>query len=152
MPLKTIKTIVFLPIAAADFVVAHLKEARFDAVGVHTPRELWEAMHSCNYSLAVTNRPDIDIVRRIQLIPVINIEVFFDVATGPHQDGSTRRFDAKSLIRRVHALTNTDRAEGETEVANPNRTSDIPLVANSEPARNWASKFFSRGHSPSVGR
>ncbi|MDE1993514.1 MAG: hypothetical protein KGI75_13500 [Rhizobiaceae bacterium] len=105
MPNDKVKTIVFLPLAAADFVVANLERGGYEAMAVHTVSELHEALCSSEYALAVTARPDIDLVRHLQAIPVVNIEVFFDFATERSRDGTPRRFDAKSFLTRVDALT-----------------------------------------------
>ncbi|MFK0161202.1 hypothetical protein [Rhizobium sp. NPDC090279] len=107
MPHAPLKTIVFLPAVAAEFVAANLRQSGYQATSVQTLSQLHAAMCSCDYVLAVTTRPNIDLVRHIQTIPVVNIEVFFDLAVDHRRDDTPKRFDAKSFIRRVTALTSS---------------------------------------------
>lgn len=100
-----LKTIVFLPVGAARMVIAKLREGGYAAIAVSSVAELHEALCASGYALAVTTRSDIDIVRHIRPMPVVNVEVFFDVVRGLECEEALRRFDSKAFLRRVGALT-----------------------------------------------
>lgn len=75
--------LVFLPRSAAQVIVSKLVEHGHTATAVFSVPELFDALRSDSYYLAVTTRPDIDMVRNIKSMPVVNLEVFF------HTVGST---------------------------------------------------------------
>lgn len=108
------KTIVFLPVGAARIVVAKLRDGGYAATAVSSVAELHEALCASEYALAVTSRPNIDIVRHIQPIPVVNIEVFFDVVRGLECEGALRHFDSQTFLRRVGALTGSRETRAQT--------------------------------------
>ncbi len=64
--------------------------------------------------MAVTVRPDIDTIRNIEAISVVNLEVFFHA---PIDDNATGKiFDARAFVRRIEQLnrarpTKDDRSE-----------------------------------------
>jgi hypothetical protein len=105
MPSKPIKTIVFLPREAAAFVAGKLAENGFQPTPASSVAELHEALCSTEYALAVATRPDIDLIRHIQPMPVVNIEVFFDFEPNAMAASRSSRFDSAAFLRRVRALT-----------------------------------------------
>ncbi|AYM82152.1 hypothetical protein H009_17693 [Agrobacterium tumefaciens str. Cherry 2E-2-2] len=98
------KILVFLPQAAAAMVVGKLAECGYVAVAVSTVPEAFDALRSKDFAFAVTTRPDIDLVRNIRAIPVINIEVFFHNSTAGGD--ASKRFDSKAFLERVGFLAN----------------------------------------------
>jgi hypothetical protein len=94
--------LVFLPVGAANVIVSKLVEHGYVANAVSSVPELFDAVRSDRYSLVVTTRPEIDIVRNIRTLPVVNLEVFFH-ATASLGDGT--QFDGKAFIYRIKALT-----------------------------------------------
>lgn len=111
--------LVFLRNGAADDIVSKLKEHGYDAMAVSSVPELFDALRSDRYSLAVTTRSDIDMVRNIKPIPVINLEVFFHTAQSSLNAGpSSKQFDGDAFFRRVSVLTESK----------PNRISAIQMA------------------------
>ncbi|MDH7803623.1 MULTISPECIES: hypothetical protein [unclassified Rhizobium] len=96
------KILVFLPHAAATMVVDKLAEYGHASVAVSTVPQAFDALRSEDFVFAVTTRPDIDLVRNIRAIPVINIEVFFhnSISGG----GVSKQFDSKAFLERVGFL------------------------------------------------
>lgn len=123
-----LKTIVFLPVGAARIVVAKLREGGYAATAVSSVAELHEALCASEYTLAVTTRSDIDIIRHIRPMPVVNIEVFFDAVRGLECEEALRRFDCEAFLRRVGALTGSRKTRA--QAADP-RTRVTPIVATS---------------------
>ncbi|MEZ2127698.1 MULTISPECIES: hypothetical protein [unclassified Sinorhizobium] len=129
-----LKTIVFLPVGAARIVVAKLREGGYAAMAVSSVAELHEALYASEYALAVATRSDIDIVRHIRPMPVVNIEVFFDVVRGLECEGALRRFDSKAFLKRVGALTG---ARQTRVLATESQTGVTATAAASGVARLW---------------
>lgn len=108
MSIETIrpkKILVFLPPAAANAIVAKLASHGHDAVAVSTLPEAFIALRSDHYSFAITTRPEIDLLRNIRSIPVVNLEVFFH--TEPSGDGplvTSKRFDSNAFMKRIEFL------------------------------------------------
>jgi hypothetical protein len=104
------RILIFLPKGSA------LIAARLDDIGYVTSiacsvPDLREALASEDYRLVVTTRPDIDTVRDIEPLPVINLEIFFHPDPhGASPDIGTKQFDSKAFLRRVKALTEPGRA------------------------------------------
>lgn len=76
MPTKTIPAkniLVFLPQAAAPVIVAKLAARGYASVAVSTVPEVFDALRSDCYSFAITTRPEIDLLRNIRPIPVVNL-------------------------------------------------------------------------------
>jgi hypothetical protein len=98
--------LVFLGKGAAFDIVSKLTENGYVAAAVSSVPELFDALRSDRYFLAVTMRSDIDMVRNIQPIPVINLEVFFHTAQSTAKSvRSSKEFDSDAFLRRVAALT-----------------------------------------------
>jgi hypothetical protein len=97
--------IVFLPKSTANFIVEKLRRHGYAATAVYTVPDLFVALHTGSYSVAVTTRPDIDVVRNIRSIPVVNLEVFFHRAdaTSAHI-ARVEEFDGKAFLNRIGAL------------------------------------------------
>jgi hypothetical protein len=100
------RILIFLPKAAATLIAARLNEIDYaTSIACSTP-ELREALASATYRLVVTTRLDIDTVREIAPLPVINLEVFFHPDPYGVSPGiRTKQFDTKAFLRRVIALT-----------------------------------------------
>jgi len=105
--IKTQKSIlVFLPRSAAQVIVSKLIEHGYGANAVYSVPELFDALRSDSYCLAVTTRPDIDMVRNIKSMPVVNLEVFFhSVGTTGDSVTSSKQFDGNAFLERVKALS-----------------------------------------------
>lgn len=103
---KTPKRIlIFLPAGAARIIMAKLAEHGYQAEAICSVPDLIGALRSDFYSLAVTTRPDIDIIRDIKPILVVNLEVFFHSVSSMGELGTTsREFDGKAFVARVKAL------------------------------------------------
>lgn len=98
------KILVFLPQAAAMMVVGKLAECGYASVALSTVPQAFDALRSEELAFAVTVRPDIDLVRNIRAIPVVNLEVFFH--TSASGEGGPKRFDSKAFLERVEFLAN----------------------------------------------
>lgn len=102
--------LVFLPQAAAMQIAGILDDNGYLASAVSSVPALDEALKSGDYCLAVTTRPDIDIVRNIQALPVVNLEIFFHVDPhGKSADVRAKHFDAAAFLARVKVLIETRR-------------------------------------------
>ncbi len=98
--------LVFLGKDAACDIVSKLNENGYVAAAVSSVPELFDALRSDRYFLAVTMRSDIDMVRNIKPIPVINLEVFFHtVQSATKSVRSSKEFDSDAFLRRIAALT-----------------------------------------------
>ncbi|XUY30078.1 hypothetical protein RMR21_023205 (plasmid) [Agrobacterium sp. rho-8.1] len=85
--------------------MARLAEHGYQSICVSTVPEAFDALRSDKFVFAITSRPDIDILRNIRAIPVINLEVFFHA--GISNDGmaiGAKRFDSKAFIERIDFL------------------------------------------------
>lgn len=141
--------LLFLPRSAAQVIVSKLDEHGYAATAVYSVPELFDALRSASYSLAVTTRPDIDMVRTIQSIPVVNLEVFF------HTVGSTgdsvvaaKRFDGKAFLDRIRVLSEPRSGRGAAIRGNP-ATNSNSNGARSQMFRWWAAaKSYLNGRAP----
>ncbi|NTJ65382.1 hypothetical protein G6M50_06705 [Agrobacterium rhizogenes] len=98
--------LVFLPVAAARTIVAKLEEHGYEAAAVSTVPEAFDALRSDRYAIAVATRPDIDLVRAIKSIPVINLEVFFHALPSDAEATTVPKcFDSKAFLQRVNRLS-----------------------------------------------
>ncbi|MBO9170651.1 MULTISPECIES: hypothetical protein [Rhizobium] len=98
--------LVFLPANAANTIVAKLELAGYPAVAVTTVPDLFDALRTDAFALAVTVRPQIDIVRNIITIPVVNLEVFFHMSlTADSGEISSKQFDVNAFVNRIKTLT-----------------------------------------------
>lgn len=108
-PRPDIKTpgqvLVFLPLPAARMIVARLEAHGHFATAMQSVAELVVALGSDAYSLVVTTRADIDVVRNIKAVPVVNLEVFFHTVklTDEAVIGS-KQFDGAAFIERIRLL------------------------------------------------
>ncbi|UIK05517.1 hypothetical protein [Neorhizobium galegae] len=108
MSIETIRPkriLVFLPEAAANAIVAKLAAHGHQSVAVSTFPEAFTALRSDNYSFAITTRPEIDLLRNVRSIPVVNLEIFFH--TEPSGDGpliTSKRFDSSAFLKRIEFL------------------------------------------------
>ena len=108
------RILVFLPDAAAALIATRLNEAGYLACVACTVPELQKALAETEYRVVVTTRPDIDTVRDIQPLPVVNLEIFFHPDPGGTSTGRrTKRFDAKAFLDRVRTLTEPAKAREE---------------------------------------
>ncbi|MQB07902.1 hypothetical protein DXT91_28075 [Agrobacterium tumefaciens] len=104
------KILIFLPPLAGTSIAGKLSEHGHESVRVSTVPEAFDALRSDEFLCAITTRPDIDLLRKIHALPVINLEVFFHA--GICGDGSTsnsKRFDSKAFLERVDFLARTAR-------------------------------------------
>ncbi|PDS79059.1 hypothetical protein [Rhizobium sp. L43] len=100
--------LVFLGKDAACGIVSQLNENGYAATAVSSIPELFDALRSDRYCLAVTMRSDIDMVRNIKPIPVINLEVFFHaIQPAAKSVPSSKEFDSDAFLRRIAALRET---------------------------------------------
>lgn len=98
--------LVFLPSQAASTIVSKLEQAGYPAAAVSSIPDLFDALRSEQFAIAVTIRPEIDIVRNIKWIPVVNLEVFFHMALAADRgDVNGKQFDIKAFVHRIDALT-----------------------------------------------
>jgi hypothetical protein len=108
------KILVFLPRAAVGVIVAKLAEHGHDTIAASTVPELLDALNSDCCAFAVTTRLEIDLVRNIRAIPIVNLEIFFHAE--PSSDGLMRpskRFDGRAFMQRINFLKTpvTERAD-----------------------------------------
>lgn len=105
------RILIFLPKAAATVIAARLNDIGYvTAIACSVP-DLRKALAAAEYRLAITTRPDIDTVRDIEPLPVINLEIFFHPdGQGASPDFGTKQFDSKAFVGRVKALTEPGRA------------------------------------------
>lgn len=102
------KILVFLPQAAGAMIITKLSECGYVSVAVSTVSDAFDALRSDEFIFAITTRPDIDIVRNIRALPVINLEVFFHASiSGEGAPVNSKRFDSKAFLDRVAFLTRT---------------------------------------------
>lgn len=131
--------LVFLGKDAACDIVSKLNENGYVAAAVSSVPELFDALRSDRYFLAVTMRSDIDMVRNIKPIPVVNLEVFFHTAQSTAKSvHSSKEFDSTAFLRRVAALT-TSRTEriGTSRIAAVQKAAAETTVAGTAKASGW---------------
>jgi hypothetical protein len=107
------RILVFLPEAAVS-IVAKLNEEGYVAIHVASQADLEGNLAVGGYDLIVTTRPNIDIVRRVRPLPVVNIEVFLNVAQVRAMSEAGSHLDMVALSRRINALV--DRRSAPTAV------------------------------------
>lgn len=130
------KILVFLPEAAGGTIVARLSERGFRSLLVSAIPEAFDALRSDEFAFAITTRLDIDLVRNIRPLPVINLEVFFHGT--PSTDGSPvspKRFDGEAFLDRVAFL-----ARSSPEAMSDGRVTRIKLTPTPReiPMRWWS--------------
>lgn len=99
------RILVFLPPLAGATIVARLAEHGYEALAVSTVPEAFVALRSGQFVFAITTRPDIDVLRNIHALPVINLEIFFHA--GLSSDGTSvtpKHFNSKAFLDRVAFL------------------------------------------------
>ncbi|OBZ97567.1 hypothetical protein ADU59_00720 (plasmid) [Pararhizobium polonicum] len=96
------KILVFLPPVAAAMIVTKLAEHGYASVAVSAVAEAFDALRSEEFVFAITARGDIDLVRNIRPIPIVNLEVFFHprIKDGA-MPGNPKRFDSQPFPERV---------------------------------------------------
>ncbi len=131
--------LVFLPENAAHIIVSKLNEHGYAATAVSCVPDLFDALRSDRHSLAVTTRPDIDIVRNIKSLPVVNLEVFFHaISSGGDLQSPGKQFDGKAFLQRIKALTEPRPGRIATAYAEPAATNGT-LSAVARRASRWRS-------------
>lgn len=103
--LRPKKILVFLPKAAANMIATKLAERGHESIAVSTVPEVSDALRSDNCSFAITTRPEINFLRSMRPIPVVNLEIFFHVK--PSGDGPlamSKRFDGSAFMKRIDFL------------------------------------------------
>ncbi|MCA1370737.1 hypothetical protein I6F15_25625 [Bradyrhizobium sp. BRP14] len=99
------KILVFLPKAAANMIATKLVERGHESIAASTVPEVFDALRSDTCSFAVTTRPEIDLLRSMRPIPVVNLEIFFHA--GPSGDDpliTSKRFDGSAFMKRIEFL------------------------------------------------
>ncbi|WP_421359024.1 MULTISPECIES: hypothetical protein [Agrobacterium] len=103
-----LKILVFLPQAAGATIVSKLAEHGYESVMVSTVPEAFDALRSDQFVFAITTRPDIDVLRNIRAIPVINLEVFFHAGILRHgSEVNSKLFDSNAFFERVKFLAHS---------------------------------------------
>ena len=99
------RILVFLPLPAAQVIVARLEEHGHFATAMQSVADLVDALGSDACSLVVTMRADIDVVRNIKSVPVVNLEVFFHtVRLADEELTASKKFDGRAFIERIRLL------------------------------------------------
>ncbi|OBZ92703.1 hypothetical protein ADU59_25305 [Pararhizobium polonicum] len=128
--------LVFLPNGVAQVIVSKLIEHGYAATAVFSVPELFDALRSDRHSLAVTTRPDIDMVRNIKSMPVVNLEVFFHtVVSSGGMVSSSKQFDGKAFLQRIKALHEPRVARGAILHGKP--ATDTNLNARARQMSGW---------------
>lgn len=110
------RILIFLPKAAAAVIAARLNDIGYVTSIACSVPELQKVLAAADYRLAITTRPDIDTVRDIEPVPVINLEIFFHPdAQGASLDFAKKQFDSKAFLERVKALTEPGRSREKPE-------------------------------------
>lgn len=127
------RILIFLPKAAATLIAARLNEIGYVTSIACSVPDLRKALAAADYRLAITTRPDIDTVRDIEPLPVINLEIFFHPdAQGASPDFATKHFDSTAFFGRVKALTE------------PGRAREKPVAGISKASATGRSRWFWR--------
>ncbi|WEX74887.1 hypothetical protein PYH37_000190 [Sinorhizobium numidicum] len=110
------KILVFLPKAAANMIATKLAERGHESIAGSTVPGVFDALRSDNCSFAVTTRPEIDLLRSMRPIPVVNLEIFFHAE--PSGNGPlSKRFDGSAFMKRIEFLAQpTGRRAGPADV------------------------------------
>ncbi|WP_234905185.1 hypothetical protein [Rhizobium rhizogenes] len=94
------KILVFLPQNAGAMIVTRLAERGYNAFCVSTVPEAFDALRSGEFVFAIATRPDIDVLRNIRALPIINFEVFFHAAISSNGSPvNSKRFDSKPFSK-----------------------------------------------------
>ncbi|MFS8113029.1 hypothetical protein QD460_15010 [Rhizobium jaguaris] len=134
--------LIFLPKGAAHVIATRLAEHGYETTVALSIPEVFDALCSDRYGLAVTTRPDIDIVRNIRSIPVVNLEVFFhSVLSDSGLVTSSKQFDDTGFLQRIKALIEP----------RPGRTEPTPTESASNPTAGanarWPSRWLASARS-----
>jgi len=117
------KILVFLPQPAAYTIVTKLAERGHSSIAVSTVPEVFDALRSDCYSFAITTRPEIDLLRNIHSIPVVNLEIFFHAEpSGGGPLSTSKKFDGRAFMERVEFLVRPVTARGEHAGTEPVKT------------------------------
>ncbi|MBO0144645.1 hypothetical protein JZX87_26180 [Agrobacterium sp. Ap1] len=118
---NTKKILVFLPEPFGATIAVKLLEHGFQPVSVSTVPEAFDALRSDEFAFAITNRLDIDLLRNIRALPVINLEVFFHAKiSNDTSPVNLKRSDSKSFLERVEFLSRAASDSGSDRVARAN--------------------------------
>ncbi|NTF52800.1 hypothetical protein G6K93_32345 [Agrobacterium rhizogenes] len=150
--IENLKSIlVFLPTGAAQAIVARLVEHGYPATAVHSVPELFDALRSGNHSLAVTTSRDIDMVRNIRSIPVVNLGGFFrTVGSADESATSTKAFDGKAFLNRINTLHEPMPGNG-TGIRGELAANSRLMLAGKQLSRWWTAARSSLGKRASGG-
>jgi hypothetical protein len=117
--------IVLLPKANAAQITKKLNENGYAARIVSDVPEAFDALRSERVSFAITTRANIDTIRNIRAIPVINLEVYFH-----HNRANSAQvhFDSSAFLDRVEFLTTSAPRLGEVTrpLREPRRAAATP--------------------------
>jgi hypothetical protein len=117
--------IVLLPKINAAQIIMKLKENGYAARVVSDVPEAFDALRSERFSFAITTRSNIDIIRNIRAIPVINLEIYFH-----HNRANSAQvhFDSRAFLDRVQFLTTSAPRLGEVtrHLREPRRAAGTP--------------------------
>jgi hypothetical protein len=98
------KVLVFLPVAAAKMLTPRLASAGYGSTVVSELTDLAAELASDRHWLVVAIRQDIDVVRQMRLLPVINIEIFFHSAPALALALGAKALDVDAFLKRVGVL------------------------------------------------
>jgi hypothetical protein len=107
--------LVFLPGNAGETIVSALVESGHGALAVYAIPELFDALRSNAYQLAVTSSAEIDLVRHISRIPTINVDALCH-GCGSTDDGlgAVRQFDGLALVAHINRQSDPERKREDT--------------------------------------
>jgi hypothetical protein len=107
-PRSSSKILIFMPALAGEVIAAGLTKHGHASVCISTIPEAFDALRSGEFGFAISTRPDIDLLRNIRALPVINFEVFFhSEISGDRRAPNSKRFDSKAFLERVDFLART---------------------------------------------
>ncbi|MCA1408893.1 hypothetical protein I6F26_32475 [Ensifer sp. IC3342] len=99
------KILVFLPKAAANMIAKKLAERGHESIAASTVPEVFDALRSDSCSFAVTTRPEIELLRSMRPIPVVNLEIFLHAEpSGDDPLITSKRFDGSAFMQRIEFL------------------------------------------------
>jgi hypothetical protein len=97
--------LIFLSRPAARFIATLLVERGYAAIAVSSVPELFDALRNDVWSLAITGRRDVAMVRNIKPLPVINLEIFLHKTITEHgAETLPKTFDIPAFLRRIDNL------------------------------------------------
>ena len=110
--------LVFLPPTAARAIARKLHEHGYRPIIACTLADLQRQLPAADYSLVIATRPDIDIVRSLKPLPVLNLEIFFHFDRRQNSaNAGTQTFDGPAFLARVKALTGSRPSTARSQIA-----------------------------------